>query len=1575
MTNFWDYESQLSHNKRQAETWAEQARQHAGEFILNKQQAAGGLTTEARSPMSPANPFRVQLNIPETVLNDVQPGKDPKQVEKKKTGGILGGLEDLLRPVGRVLQAEQKYVAEPLAKALYTPFDLLGGSLTPSYEHLPGIVKSGLQVVADPFTYLGPGEITGVMKLAKLAPEVKLAAPVLETLFHAPGSRRLMVNAIKETSKRAGVGLGAVAGATVAEQVGVPGLIGGFAGAHLAGNVLRGSPVSRDWKMPDGEGTIVHIVNDTEQPVYHGTTSDYEGLPTGEARSRYPESMPGTVYASSSPEQANHYAQTSGGAGANVKPMLIPPGTKMFDPSKDVWPEIKGSYVPDAHEIGSSIPNVISNKTQTTTRGGLVITDASEGQSRRVELYDSNTGDKRILDVGNSYGAELNKKIQSLYADKAVPFDSADIRNSTRGRLSSYETSMFGFPDDVYHTYGPDARDQFVYALKEQGYKAIVSGHEYAVIDPTILRSMYAGSIPPAAGAAGIGPKMKALLDSVALAPRDFASVQNIDEALSYADYTRSTTTKLRSTMADYFDGSPEIIAKVGKILAEHNVRLKDTDITALINFHQMRADLGPNYGAMVDDELRAIRDNATKSGVLATADIRHEGSTASVVTDPDLVGQARYVAAEYPEIGLLADNRLHLGDLIENRRLFELSPEQNAIIDSILAPMAAHREYESYMGIPTLHTATHGDVVHRQLVKISTPDATGELVEGLSGPVLAQRLNARQSFNRPRVVPSISAGYAMGNKYLPFNESQAARVAQGYRVVADTWLDAALEGVGKTVGDLLPKPLVDEFETLREAKHQLVTLRQEVTRAHQADSKNAWIPPKFKAVGTDIENIIADANIASTKNKAERQAMFKDLQARVDRLTVETDTRLDPVKGRLKAMRDQIKLNKGSPLRGSTPVEFQGRYYPKDIGEQLNEVDRVTTSSGFVKIINEINDIARPIMATLDLSFMGVQGLVAALSHPTNYLKAAKTLFSNGYADYEAAAKADGSLLSMINAGGHWAARNDAAEFIFPSYFKRIPGIGPASDASNAMFTQFGNILRHSLFKTGWRNEMAGVSVEAEAMRRQLARTVNLITGFSTTDPGSFQKTFAFAPRYFRSQLGLIADGVTKHDFSNAGAARTVSTMMASGVMLTTMMNEMLGNDTSYDPADPNFMRVRFAGKDMSLFGPWDTLFRAVSKSVEEGDPIAGATYLARTKASPAISKVYDLITGEMLGGQSLSWGSPQDILESAGKMASTVAVPISIQSAIGDNIIPALQGDQGVAEGLAGTAVSFLGVKATPLSPSESMAIRRDRAATDAYGKPWSQLEPYQQGQLRKDHVLDNPSQTEIAKSFEFRRQIATSFQAQQQQLDNSLPIGHDWIDAYHKLQDQQVGAYAQWAQQNPEAIASIRHSKAKTPEAQALNDFYRLFDQADAENWTPAETSQRVADFRDALPAASSEYIDRNTGLHQTPRVKEYKAAQKVLSPYWNFEDQIWDRLKGRLPDAGETVSLQDYTNNLIGRLQDQGVPDRTIIRRIQSNPVIHEIGRATGVLRDRYRRAHPEADRLLQQWYGYSAITSQ
>lgn len=1046
--------------------------------------------------------------------------------------------------------------------------------------------------------------------------------------------------------------------------------------------------------------------------------------------------------------------------------------------------------------------------------------------------------------------------------------------------------------------------------------------------------------LPPiGGGASGSTQSMQTIIDKLNSSDPKVQQLINATsdiEVKANQQAHQGWTVGARDKLGNFLDSST-YGTNLSKYLKSQGLRLHDTDATAYINEAGRLSNLGSGYSAAMADQVGHLLQKANDSGTLQTSYMKSNGT---IINDQLIRDQARLADIQNPALKLLnSDGSLSLHTLVNNQQLFNLTSDQQAIVSGLTAPIQLHHGLEQVFGVEN-----QGPLAH-----VEPLDENGNIRRGH---------NSVQGFERPQGELSGSQGY------LPYAEAQATRVDQGYHKIADSWLNATLDGMGKTASQLVPTELVDTINAtsnLRKQGHLLTTRIEDAIKSYGTPKESAVKLPESFLNSPHLDPQIRDIAWAVTQ-PGMRKPQIEPLLQRLNGILAPVHNLSD----KQAAIMDEIRSGRGSQFRADYPVEFQGKYYPQDIGEQLNRYNQSVSPTGITKSVIDINNTVRPIMATLDASFMGVQGLVALLSNPMAYLQAMKTLVTNGYGDYENTIRDSGRLASMLNSGVHWAARNDAGEYLFPSAMSKLPVVGRLASNSNTWFTQFGNVLRSELFNSvNWE----GMTAEKQL---GLARTVNLMTGFSPSNPTNLESAATFAPRFFRSQMGLIADAVTKHDMSGMGAARALSTMIASGTALTYGLNEALGQKTDFNPESPNFLRVRVGGQDVAIFGTWDTLARALTKSVQSGNPLSGAEYLARAKASPVMSKVYDLISGSTLQGNQLKWGSPGDILMSAAEEAKTI-LPISASQIAGD--VAKDPSQLGNPSFVGGQILQFMGTKSTPLSPSENMAIKRDQLAQSQFGKSsWDQLEPFQQQQLHNNNGVDLPAKSDIAKAFAFHRDINTQFQAQQEKLDASMPVGKSWIDEYHNLIRERVGAFGQWAREHPDAAAKITSSAPKNADDAALQNFYKIFDQADKQSWGPDEITQAVSDFQDSITPAQQSYIDRNTGLHDTQRVKDYKAAQKVLRPYWDLGDTVFDRLKSRLPQGDQAGNLQEYTDNLISKLQVAGVPDQVIAQRVKSNPVLSEITRATGQLRERYRATHPQAQALLAKWYSYGPVAA-
>lgn len=1613
---FWERESETMYRQRQAAEFQKKVNKDAFEFLGQKTALSRGLP-ESVAPLGEFNLFNKKLVQPRD-LEEVVPGEDIKK--PKRDGGFLGinnsGLVrgafggrisqpwDVLRPVQRLLDAEQRYVTRPLASLVLSP-------LPGSYEDQPKLLRVATEALVDPLNYIGPGALTKGLKLLNMAPEARFALPALDSLFVGAGSKK----AVLSVMKNAGYSLAWAGGSVGAEEIGVPGIIGG----GLSTIALGRAPGFRGAKPVLGQAQLPRIAI----PDFDAPLNTPVGLKTRFKPTNY-DVMPEEFDAATSTNDFRAKANINFTRGTGENPTRIS-FVKSYDSrtpnlyeviihrdSATNWngrnPE-KADYKQLA-ELRDLMADLIQLNPEANFYAGP--TDLRREEIYRLfgfgdasDKFDFNTLEaagvypvsrlnhnaedlkmffpeatneeiQRMIRMGKTFPSHIildKDYFMSKIARRNPTIGNTDLMKSAVDPSSDEMQKILQAEDDALEEYfkkiefGKSPEDQ------EAAGEVLSSQLRQSNRLPPNLRAGAGKRLAPGAEGPGTPPKVSPretstdmwdMLQRVWSAPQDMFDTRTVESVFDTANQRKTVTGLLRQSM---YKNLPKPIVDY---MQSHGLRFQDTSVTAFVNEYNRLYSLRLPYAATVGDEIRGVQELMNDNQYLRTVEKRTLGT---MVDDPALISQAKALEVEHPDIFtgnrlVTPDGDLTLRDLQTYKNLFDLTPQQRSALDALDAPYGPHMEFERLFGLsPT--EVEYGSYSHKAPMRIKV--GGGQVTQGGDAAVDSAMMLASRGERIKTGVKGLSSskitqaeGIANGNTYLPYIEAQQQRISQGYKAMADKWLGMALEGEGKTATSFYPEEMVEGIKSLSQLKRQGSNMQKELKRLLGSAKGTAWIPPQGD-IHSQLTDVVNYVNGASNLSKKARDIRVKDAQAQLEGILQAADEQFEPLREMRKSIREGLK-DPESALRTAYPVEWHGQYFPLSQGRELQALERGKTADGISGFVQEVNNAIRPVMATLDVSFLGVQGLIAAFSNPVAYVKAAKTVFTSGYGDYESQLHRSGDLYKMIKDGVHWASRNDISEFLFPSWIARTPIVGGLADKSNSWFSQFGNVLRSEMYRTSVQSGMDDVT------RQALARNVNLISGFSPNDPSSIEKSIMFAPRFFRSQMGLIADAVTKHDLSHDGAARALGTFLTMGVLTTYIANEALGNETSFDPDDPNFLRVRVGGRDLSVFGTWDTLARAVSKTFYNEGSLGldadGAAYLARVKASPFVSRMWDIIDGETIGGQELNWGSPGDIILSAGKYASGF-MPLSAQQLLQDP--PDLTNPSSIA----GSAAQFIGTKASPLSPSEKMAIKREQVAQTKYNKAWDDLEPYQQEELRKTNNLTLPSKSVLAKAFESRRAISERFTQAQQDIDESVPRGPEWIEAYQKLKNEQTGAYAQWAEEHPDALAKIRHGVPKNPNEKAQQDFYALFDTADQEGWTAGELSDAIDAFERRTPKAQLDYIERNSGLKNTEQVKEYKAAQRQLSEYWDLGDAIFERLKARLPQGSRYTSLQDWTNARVLEMQNAGVPDKLIVQRVQQNPVVKQINRATRELREKYRRKHKGTDRLLVTWYGAVPIDEQ
>ncbi|MGE3463907.1 MAG: hypothetical protein AB7I04_18515 [Pseudomonadales bacterium] len=584
---------------------------------------------------------------------------------------------------------------------------------------------------------------------------------------------------------------------------------------------------------------------------------------------------------------------------------------------------------------------------------------------------------------------------------------------------------------------------------------------------------------------------------------------------------------------------------------------------------------------------------------------------------------------------------------------------------------------------------------------------------------------------------------------------------------------------------------------------------------------------------------------------------------------------------------------------RNSRPIGFatlSGRLFPPEISNVANrylDLEKPASGRGAVTLhtVDAFNSLMRGIRATGDVSFVGIQGLLGAVRDPAGYGKAMGVAYKSWadpqvlgkyLQDFDEAAGAAGRATSRdwAKAGLHIGG-SELSEFAVEA--KGLPALGRKArqlqgakqvaegfGRSNRMWGYFTDSMRLELADTMYESATRGGKALQAGDLEQIAHASNLATGWTpNTFGGTIGQMALFAPRFFQAQLNTIADAVSKGGIRGTEARKSLTRLLGVSVGLTVLANEIspdgLKPDQYLSPfrkkADPlsgfnpNFLRFRVGGNDATLLGPWDSLLRGlVTTAGGAADQLPGVkangdlTSLLRSKASPAVSAAWDLLSGKTFIGENASLKDPEYLLRSFA--------PLSVANAGKET----LTGPGALSQGL-----SFGGVKSTPLSPGEQL----DSVAGAEYGKTWNSLEPIQKAKLKEKYPEVWQRSVEVKDQKLQRYYDLSDLKKSEQESDNELMLAgqlsvDDWSSAAADRRTELNGAR--------EALLGDFSGSGGS---KVLNAYYDAIDESKVNgrpDWDAVDA------YVESLSDADRAVIERNTGASRTRLERAVSAVKR-------------------------------------------------------------------------------------------------
>jgi hypothetical protein len=224
-----------------------------------------------------------------------------------------------------------------------------------------------------------------------------------------------------------------------------------------------------------------------------------------------------------------------------------------------------------------------------------------------------------------------------------------------------------------------------------------------------------------------------------------------------------------------------------------------------------------------------------------------------------------------------------------------------------------------------------------------------------------------------------------------------------------------------------------------------------------------------------------------------------------------------------------------------------------------------------------------------------------------------------------------------------------------------------------------------------------------------------------------------------------------------------------------------------------------------------------------------------------------------------------------------------------------------------------------------------------------------------------------------------------AAQQVLDGKQT--KEWFKNVVKLQngnrsaalDQIDATYSKISANRPGTKESVLDylKRNEQPVDKAVDGWYDLFNQATGPDGLDFDKLDKLQKFYMlTLPLYARKYVEQQTASTAKPvnaLVAEYDQAKKNTAEFWTLEDRVFAGAKQRLPFFQNFNTLDDFkkflqdgSTALGGALSPSDLS--TLIGR--AVPQVKQYLDQVNYWEKKWRLTHPEGDRALVQWYGFS-----
>ena len=626
--------------------------------------------------------------------------------------------------------------------------------------------------------------------------------------------------------------------------------------------------------------------------------------------------------------------------------------------------------------------------------------------------------------------------------------------------------------------------------------------------------------------------------------------------------------------------------------------------------------------------------------------------------------------------------------------------------------------------------------------------------------------------------------------------------------------------------------------------------------------------------------------------------------------------------------------------------AKFRGYVVPNEVAQALVKMtEDAQEPTGWLKRINGVANASRFLQTGIDPGFLMIQGQMLAMRHPRLFAKAAWQSLNafikpENVSKYLAAPDNLAAIQRMERGNAAPLVSSEYVEAVQSGLMKKLP----LAEKAGAAFNVFIDASRIELHKAFPDSRIPGAVGSERFLQesRALTNVFDHMVGVSSSRAlgVSGQKRFLegafllYAPRYRRAVAALMVDvtqgGVRGEEARKALGALAAGSMffmaaLAIGLGVVSPANRQrapisidptgenpiqFGDWSLFNPAHPNFMRLRIGNTEMGIGGAYISNLRMlarVSTGIADGEFTEPLLQSVRGMTAPATGVAWALLTHEDY------FGDPIYTYPGMSTLVAERLLPFWMAPYVTDGLIDSLDAtsdDKDFLDELGKRMPGPARLGAGLAGLRESPAYPRNLVAQDILQKEWRDIkEPYQKDMVRK---IAQEKYAEDATEWTKARQEELSKLEELAERDDISEMKR--LNEFFKIRNVYRGireglerAYG----------TEFKERKDTTPNEEALESVYDLYDDYDAETY-----DEEYAKLQEQWSPEMRDFVTRNLNRYRIPEKLFYQLPASVKKNYVESlelrkahlesigrQDLIVPMEKAYLPSALQTQGLTD------------------------------------------------------------------